>query len=86
VKRGVPFFRRSLSLVLTMMPRTSRWRSSGSAYPACAPEVRSAGGEWVDIPVDPAHVDGKLVTAAAWPAHPQWLARYLQLLGMWIEP
>src|SRR5690606_24873730 len=27
-----------------------------SAYPACAPEVRLAGGEYVDIPVDQAHV------------------------------
>jgi deglycase len=57
-----------------------------SAYPACAPEVRSAGGEWVDIPVDRAHVDGKLVTAPAWPAHPEWLARFLQVLGTRIEP
>ena len=29
-----------------------------SAYPACAPEVRLAGGEYVDIPSDQAHVDG----------------------------
>ena len=32
-----------------------------------------------------AHVDGNLVTAAAWPAHPQWLARFLEVLGMRIE-
>jgi protease I len=58
---------------------------SCSAYPACAPEITSAGGTFVDIAVDRAHVDGNLVTAPAWPAHPQWLARFLQLLGTRIE-
>lgn len=52
-----------------------------SAYPACGPEVTLAGGEYVDIPVDQAHVDGNLVTAPAWPAHPAWLAKFLELLG-----
>ena len=41
-----------------------------SAYPAVGPDVTSAGGKYVAIPVDQAHVDGKLVTAPAWPAHP----------------
>ena len=54
---------------------------SCTAYPAVAPEVKRAGGKWVDVPVDQAHVDGKLVTAPAWPAHPQWLAKFLQVLG-----
>jgi protease I len=53
---------------------------SCSAYPACAPEVRAAGGLYADIPVDQAHVDGNLVTAPAWPAHPAWLAKFLPLL------
>ncbi len=52
-----------------------------SAYPACSPEVKAAGGQYVDIPVDQAHVDGNLVTAPAWPAHPDWLAKFLQVLG-----
>lgn len=52
-----------------------------SAYPACAPEVKLAGGEFVDIPVDQAHTEGNLVTAPAWPAHPAWLAAFLELLG-----
>ncbi len=52
-----------------------------SAYPACGPEVTLAGGEYVDIPVDQAHVDGHLVTAPAWPAHPAWLAKFLDVLG-----
>ena len=54
---------------------------SCSAYPACGPEVSSAGGQYADIPVDQAHVDGNLVTAPAWPAHPAWLAKFLPLLG-----
>jgi protease I len=56
-----------------------------SAYPACGPEVRSAGGNYADIPVDQAHVDGNLVTAPAWPAHPAWLALFLRVLGTRIE-
>lgn len=51
-----------------------------SAYPACAPEVRLAGGEYVEIAVDAAHVDGNLITAPAWPAHPAWLAALLAQL------
>jgi protease I len=52
-----------------------------SAYPACGPEVNAAGGRWVDVPMDGAHVDGNLVTAPAWPAHPAWLARFLEVIG-----
>ena len=59
---------------------------SCSAYPAVGPEVRSAGGRFVDVKVDQAHVDGNLVTAPAWPAHPQWLARFLDVLGTRIQP
>lgn len=57
-----------------------------SAYPAVGPDVTSAGGEYVDIPMDEAYVDGNLVTAPAWPAHPDWLAKFLQVLGTRIEP
>jgi protease I len=56
-----------------------------SAYPAVGPDVIQAGGTWVDIPVDQAHVDGKLVTAPAWPAHPNWLAKFLAVMGTKIE-
>jgi protease I len=57
-----------------------------SAYPTIGPEVKAAGGRWIDVGFDGAHVDGNLVTAAAWPAHPQWLARFLDVLGTRIEP
>ncbi|HSB80789.1 MAG TPA: DJ-1/PfpI family protein [Candidatus Methylomirabilis sp.] len=52
-----------------------------SAYPAVGPEVTRAGGKFMEIPVDAAHVDGNLVTAPAWPAHPAWLAKFLEVLG-----
>ncbi|MCC9622528.1 DJ-1/PfpI family protein [Thalassospira sp. MA62] len=56
-----------------------------SAYPACAPEVRLAGGEYADIEIDDAFVDGNLVTAPAWPAHPKWMAAFLRVLGTEIK-
>ena len=58
---------------------------SCSAYPACGPEVAAAGGRYADIPVNQAIIDGKLVTAPAWPAHPDWLAKFLNVLGSRIE-
>lgn len=56
---------------------------SCSAYPALAPEVERAGGQFVDASegFDNAHVDGSLVTAPAWPAHPAWIAKFLEVLG-----
>jgi protease I len=59
---------------------------SCSAYPAVGPEVNRAGGKYVEVPLDGAHVDGNLVTAPAWPAHPAWLAKFLGVLGTRIEP
>lgn len=38
-----------------------------TAYPACAPDVTAAGGQYVQIGVDEAIADGNLVTAPAWP-------------------
>jgi protease I len=59
---------------------------SCSCYPACSPDVPRAGGTYQDIPVDQAYVDGNLVTAPAWPAHANWMAKFLQVLGTKIEP
>jgi protease I len=56
-----------------------------SCYPAVSPEVTSTGGKYADVAVDKACVDGNLVTAPAWPAHPAWLAEFLKLLGTRIE-
>ena len=59
---------------------------SCSCYPAVSPEVMTAGGAYVDLHMDEAHLDRNLVTAPAWPAHPAWLATFLRVLGTRIEP
>jgi protease I len=56
-----------------------------SAYPACAPEVKLAGADYAQIDFDAAVVDGNLVTAPAWPAHPAWLREFLKILGTQIN-
>jgi protease I len=52
-----------------------------AAYPAVGPTVNGSGGTYMDIPVDGAHTQGNLVSAPAWPAHPAWIAQFLELLG-----
>jgi protease I len=51
-----------------------------NCYPACAPEMVLAGGTFAPLDVTQAVVDGKLVTAPAWPAHPEWLRKFVQVL------
>ena len=53
-----------------------------TAYPACGPEITLAGGTYTEIAIDGAHVDGNLVTAPAWPAHPPFCREFLKLLGV----
>ncbi|MDS0298614.1 DJ-1/PfpI family protein [Halogeometricum sp. S1BR25-6] len=48
-----------------------------TAYPAVRAEVEAAGCAWTDEVT----VDGNLVTAQAWPDHPEWLAEFFDLLG-----
>jgi protease I len=59
-----------------------------TAYPALKPDVVRAGGRWIDpnATYTSAVVDGGLVTAAAWPGHPEWIRRFLEVLGTKIEP
>lgn len=56
-----------------------------TAYPAVGPEVTLAGGEYQNIPVDGAYVDGNLVTSPAWPAHPKFIAEFLKVMGAKIQ-
>ncbi|MEQ1246895.1 DJ-1/PfpI family protein [Acinetobacter soli] len=56
-----------------------------SAYPACAAEVKLAGGTFADISVTDAVTDGHLITAPAWPAHPEWLAQFIKALGATVQ-
>ncbi|MGL6075407.1 MAG: DJ-1/PfpI family protein [Fimbriiglobus sp.] len=57
-----------------------------NAYPAVAPEVTLAGGTFREVPMDGVVVDGNLVTAPAWPAHPAWMRAFLTVLGSTIQP
>lgn len=56
-----------------------------TAYPACGPDVAAAGGTYKAIDVDAVHVDGNLVTAPAWPAHPAWLREFIKVLGAKVD-
>lgn len=49
-----------------------------TSYPACATECKLAGAEWKNEQIV---VSGNLVTAQAWPDHPQWLRAFVELLG-----
>jgi len=57
-----------------------------SCYPAVSPEVTRAGGTFAELAMTDAVVDGNLVSAPAWPAHPAWLAKFLGVLGTRVEP
>ena len=59
-----------------------------TAYPAVQPDLIRAGATWgeVNATFSNAYVDGNLVTAPAWPAHPEWMRKFLGLLGSKIEP
>jgi protease I len=57
-----------------------------SCYPAVSPEVTRAGGTFAELAMTDAIVDGNLVSAPAWPAHPAWLGKFLGVLGTRIEP
>ncbi|HEY4281079.1 MAG TPA: DJ-1/PfpI family protein [Conexibacter sp.] len=48
-----------------------------AAYPALAPDVRAAGGEFVD---GEAVVDGAMVSGRAWPDHPAWMRAFMAML------
>jgi protease I len=52
-----------------------------TAYPALEPDVKAAGGTWAEGVAR----DGNLVTAQAWPDHPEWLAEFLDVLGTDIQ-
>ena len=52
-----------------------------TAYPAVRAEVEAAGCSWVDEVT----TDDNLVTAQAWPDHPEWIAAFLDLLGTEID-
>ncbi|MEF2145743.1 MAG: DJ-1/PfpI family protein [Desulfovibrionaceae bacterium] len=59
-----------------------------TAYPAVKPDLEGAGAKWCEVNATASNacVDGNLVTAPAWPAHPEWMAKFLKVLGTTITP
>jgi protease I len=57
------------------------------AYPAVGPECTAAGARFAQVSdtASNALTDGNLVTAPAWPAHPDWMRQFLKLPGSRIE-
>lgn len=57
-------------------------------YPAVKPDIELAGGKYVDVneTFSNAHSHENLVSAPAWPAHPEWMRKFLDMLGTKIEP
>lgn len=52
-----------------------------AALQYCEPEVRLAGGIYVDVPAAGAHVDGNLVSAKGWPGLAAFMRECLKVLG-----
>jgi protease I len=52
-----------------------------SALDACEPEVRLAGGTYVDTGATGVHVDGKMVSAKGWTALAAFMRECLKVLG-----
>ena len=48
-----------------------------AAYPALEPDIRAAGGDFVDAA---AVVDGQVVSGRAWPDHPAWMREFVEIL------
>jgi protease I len=48
-----------------------------AAYPALQPDMEAAGAEFVD---GAGVVDGVMVSARAWPDHPEWMREFVRLL------
>jgi protease I len=59
-----------------------------TAYPAVKPDIDAAGATWCEVNATASNAcaDGNIVTAPAWPAHPEWMREFLKVLGSTIEP
>ncbi|KAL6507625.1 Protein DJ-1 D [Orobanche gracilis] len=54
-----------------------------TAYPAVKLNVVLAGATWLEPqPIHRCFTDGNLVTGAAWPGHPEFIAQFMTLLGL----
>lgn len=48
-----------------------------ACYPAVSPDLERAGASFID---EPAVIDDFIVTARAWPDHPQWMRAFMSIL------
>lgn len=57
------------------------------AYPSVKPEIEAVGGTFIgpNATFSSAYVNGNIISAAAWPAHPAWISEFLKVLGTKIE-
>ncbi|HEY8530242.1 MAG TPA: DJ-1/PfpI family protein [Paenibacillaceae bacterium] len=62
--------------ILSTIPEVLQGREL-TAYIACKPEVKAAGGTYVDKPL---HVDRNLVSGHAWPDLPGFMREFIALL------
>lgn len=51
-----------------------------TCYPACSPDIKLAGGTYIEVAPDEAVVDGNLVTSPAWPGNTAILREFIKLL------
>ena len=51
-----------------------------TCYPACSPDLQLAQASYAETAIDGVHVDGNLITAPAWPAHPAFCREFLKSL------
>ncbi|KAH6837659.1 Class I glutamine amidotransferase-like superfamily protein [Perilla frutescens var. hirtella] len=57
-----------------------------TAYPAVKLNVVLAGATWLEPePIHRCFTDGNLVTGAAWPGHPEFVAQFMSLLGLTVS-
>jgi protease I len=49
-----------------------------AAYPELEPDIQATGAEFID---GAAVVDGMMVSARAWPDHPEWMREFMSLLA-----
>jgi protease I len=59
-----------------------------TCYPAVKPDLLAAGATWGEVneTYSNAYTHANFVTAPAWPAHPEWIRKFLILLGSTVEP
>lgn len=70
-------------LVGPLSPRGCGWQGKTcTAYPALKKHMMLFGANWEEPnPITKCFTDGNLVTGAAWPAHPEFIANFMALLG-----